>query len=43
VNKFGFINVLGKDIGELPEWAQKLWVPHNVSPEGGLSEELHMA
>lgn len=43
VNKLGLINALGSDIAELPEWAQKIWVAHNVSPEGGLSEELHMA
>ncbi len=43
VNKLGLINVLGKDIAEQPEWAQKIWAAHNVSPDGGLSEELHMA
>jgi hypothetical protein len=43
VNKLGLINLLGKDMAELPEWAQKIWVAHNASPEGGLSEELHMA
>jgi hypothetical protein len=43
VNKLGLINTLGKDIAELPEWAQKIWAAHNVPPEGGLSEELHMA
>ena len=43
VNKLGLINVLGKDIAEQPEWAQKIWVAHNACPEGGLSEELHMS
>jgi hypothetical protein len=43
VNNIGLINVLGRDMAQLPEWAQKIWAAHNVSPEGGLSPELHMA
>ena len=40
VNKLGFVNVYAKDIGCLPEWQQKLWAGFNISPEGGVSEEL---
>ena len=43
INKLGLINILGYTMAELPEWAQKMWVSHNVGPDGGLSEELHMA
>jgi hypothetical protein len=43
INRIGLINVLGHDMGELPEWVQKMWVTHNVGPDGGLSEELHMS
>jgi hypothetical protein len=43
INDIGLINVLGYDLGRLPEWVQKLWVTHNVAPEGGLSKELHLA
>lgn len=43
INDIGLINVLGYDLGRLPEWVQRLWVTHNVAPEGGLSKELHTA
>lgn len=43
VNPLGLINVLGSKMGEAPEWVQKTWVTHNVAPDGGLSEELHMS
>jgi hypothetical protein len=43
INKASLINVLGYQMAELPEWAQKLWAAFNVPPEGGLSEELHMS
>src|ERR1700730_7491880 len=43
VNKLGLINVLGYKMADLPEWAQKMWVTHNVCPDGGLYEELHMS
>jgi hypothetical protein len=36
INRLGLINVLGYKMGQLPEWAQKMWVTHNVSPDGGL-------
>jgi len=37
------VNVLGYKMGQLPEWVQMMWVTHNVSPDSGLSEELHMS
>lgn len=40
INKMGLVNVYAKDIGILPEWQQRIWAGHNVSPEGGVSEEL---
>jgi len=43
INRIGLINVLGYEMGQLPEWVQKMWVTHNVGPEGALSQELHMA
>jgi hypothetical protein len=43
VNRMGLVNVLGYKMAQHPEWVQKLWVAYNVSPEGGLSEELHMS
>jgi hypothetical protein len=43
INGLGLINILGYDMAQLPEWAQKMWVTHNVGPDGGLSEELHMS
>ncbi len=43
LNKLGLVNVLGSDMADLPEWAQKLWVASNVPPDGGLSDELHMS
>lgn len=41
VNDLGLINVFAKDVGSLPLWQQQIWVGHNVSPEGGISKELH--
>jgi len=29
-----------KDIAYLPEWQQRIWSAFNVSPEGGVSDEL---
>jgi hypothetical protein len=43
INRLGLINVLGYEMGRLPDWVQRLWVTHNVGPDGGLSEELHMS
>jgi len=40
INKNGFINVYAKDIGILPAWEQQIWAGHNISPDGGVSEEL---
>jgi hypothetical protein len=40
VNKLGLINVYAKDIALLPDWQQKIWSGYNISPEGGVSEEL---
>lgn len=40
VNPLGFVNVYAKDIALLPEWQQRIWAGYNVSPEGGVSEEL---
>lgn len=40
VNKSGLINVFAKDIGMLPEWQQRIWAGFNITPEGGVSEEL---
>ncbi len=40
VNRLGLINVYAKDIGLLPDWQQRIWAGHNVSPEGKVSSEL---
>jgi hypothetical protein len=40
VNRLGLVNVYAEDLAHLPEWHQKLWAGYNVSPEGGVSEEL---
>ncbi|MGA7106009.1 MAG: hypothetical protein WBX49_11765 [Candidatus Deferrimicrobiaceae bacterium] len=40
VNAIGLVNVFAKDIALLPEWQQQIWAGFNVSPEGGVSEEL---
>lgn len=40
VNSLGLINVYAKDVGLLPDWQQRIWSGFNVSPEGGVSEEL---
>jgi hypothetical protein len=34
------VNVYAKDIALLPDWQQKIWAGYNISPEGGVSEEL---
>lgn len=41
MNDLGLITVYAKDIGNLPIWQQQFWVGHNISPEGGISKELH--
>jgi hypothetical protein len=40
INRIGLINVYAKDIALLPDWQQQIWAGYNVSPEGGVSEEL---
>jgi len=40
VNSIGLINIYAYDIAKLPEWQQKIWSAYNVSPDGGVSEEL---
>jgi len=41
MNDLGLITVYAKDIGNLPLWQQQIWVGYNISPEGGISKELH--
>lgn len=43
VNSLGLVTVYAKDVALLPEWQQRLWAGFNVSPEGGVSEELFAA
>ncbi|MDX9812434.1 MAG: hypothetical protein RBU28_08595 [Bacteroidales bacterium] len=43
VNEKGLINVFAKDIAALDTWLKRLWAASNVSPEGGVSNELLMA
>jgi len=40
LNSIGLVNVYAKDIGQLPEWQQKIWSGYNIGPEGKVSEEL---
>jgi hypothetical protein len=40
INTLGLVNVYAKDVTLLPEWQQRIWAGYNVSPEGGVSEEL---
>jgi len=40
VNPLGLVNVFAKDIGLLPDFVQKIWVGHNVPPDGPVSREL---
>ena len=40
INGLGLVNVYAKDIALLPEWQQRIWAGHNISPEGGVSSEL---
>lgn len=40
INSLGLINAYAKDIVLLPEWQQQIWAGNNISPEGGVSEEL---
>lgn len=43
LNELHHVNVAAYKMAELPEWAQKIWVAHNIPPEGGLSYELHQS
>ena len=36
----GLINAYAKDILLLPEWRQRPWAGFNISPEGGVSDDL---
>ena len=40
INSLNLINVYAKDIGLLPEWQQQIWAGYNISPDGGVSQEL---
>ena len=43
INGKGFLNVLAKDIARLPPLHQRIWISHNVLPDGGISKELLMS
>jgi hypothetical protein len=43
LNELHHVNIAAYKMAELPEWAQKIWVAHNIPPEGGLSYELHQS
>lgn len=43
VNGAGLINVYAYDVARLPIWQQRLWVGHNVGPNGPPATELLMA
>jgi hypothetical protein len=43
INRLGLINIFAKDIAELPRWQQEIWKGYNVTPDGGVSEELQMS
>jgi hypothetical protein len=43
VNSAGLINVYAYDVARLPMWQQRLWVGHNVTPNGPPSTELLQA
>ncbi|MBO7825943.1 hypothetical protein [Burkholderia pseudomallei] len=40
VNSAGLVNVTDSDIAKLDVWQQRVWVGHNVTPEGAVSGEL---
>jgi hypothetical protein len=43
VNQIGFINVYAYDVAHLPQWQQRIWIGHNVLPDGGVAAELLVA
>lgn len=40
MNGLGLVNAYAYDIAKLPDWQQQIWAGYNVTPEGGVSEEL---
>jgi hypothetical protein len=40
INKIGYINVFAKDLSCLFPWEQIIWASYNVTPDGGISDEL---
>jgi hypothetical protein len=40
LNSLGLITVLAYDIAKLPPWQQRIWVGHNIAPDGRVSAEL---
>lgn len=40
INSLGHVNVFAKDIAKLEWWKQEIWRAYNISPDGGVSEEL---
>jgi hypothetical protein len=40
INPLGLVNIYAKDVALLPEWQQQIWAGQNISPEGGVSDEL---
>ena len=40
VNRLGLINVYAYDIAVLDDWQQVIWAGFNISPDGGVSQEL---
>ncbi len=43
VNTLGLVVAYAKDVALVPDWVQRLWVGFNISPEGGVGEELFNA
>jgi hypothetical protein len=43
LNELHHVNVAAYQMAQLPEWVHKIWVAHNIAPEGGLSQELHQS
>lgn len=40
INKLGYINIYAKDLSYLWPWEKNIWVSYNISPDGGVSDEL---
>lgn len=40
INNAGFINTYAWDVARLPMWQQRIWVAHNLTPNGPPSTEL---